>query len=131
MVSDLLAFFTESPPPVKTNWKLAIFLNPILQTEEIFFISNLMRLTGLVPHTRHVPSMKDLTKIQQKIYDFIYNELLQDRPVPTAREVALRFKYRSHRAAEDHIKALIRKGWLICDGFVGGALSKRPVVSLR
>jgi repressor LexA len=56
--------------------------------------------------------MNVLTKIQQKIYDFIHGELSRDQPAPTAREVAARFKYRSYRAAEDHIAALIRKGWL-------------------
>jgi repressor LexA len=56
--------------------------------------------------------MDALTKTQQRIYDFIHGELTMGQPAPTAREVAARFKYRSYRAAEDHIAALIRKGWL-------------------
>jgi repressor LexA len=58
-------------------------------------------------------SMRTLTEIQQKIYDFIAGVLGHGQPAPTAREVAARFKYRGKRAADDHIAALIRKGWLL------------------
>ena len=56
--------------------------------------------------------MQTLTEIQRTIYDFISGQLASGQPAPTAREVAARFKYRGKRAADDHIAALIRKGWL-------------------
>lgn len=68
--------------------------------------------------------MDALTETQQKVFDFVTAELARGRPAPTAREIAARFRYRSHRAAEDHLKALIRKGWLV--SAPGKARSLRP-----
>lgn len=59
--------------------------------------------------------MQPLTKTQRKVFDFIERILASDDPAPTNREIAEKFGYRSHRAARDHIAALIKKGWLTSD----------------
>lgn len=56
--------------------------------------------------------MKPLTARQQQVLDFV-QETLQDAGVaPTLREVAAHFRFRSVKAAADHINALRRKGAL-------------------
>ena len=56
--------------------------------------------------------MDELTDIQRRVFDFVRDKLFAGRPAPTAREVAAQFAWRSKRAAECHIEAIIRKGWL-------------------
>lgn len=56
--------------------------------------------------------MKALTDIQSSVFAFIKDTLESDGPAPTPREIAARFHWKSKRAAECHIEALIRKGWL-------------------
>src|ERR1044071_5475491 len=56
--------------------------------------------------------MHELTAIQRRVFEFIRDKLGAGRPAPTAREVAAEFGWRSKRAAECHIEALIRKGRL-------------------
>ena len=53
-----------------------------------------------------------LTDIQRRVLDFVRGKVVAGRPTPTPREVAAEFGWRSKRAAECHIEALIRKGWL-------------------
>jgi repressor LexA len=54
--------------------------------------------------------MIELTRAQQRILDFIQTEIQAGRLVPTLREIAKRFSFRSHRAAACHLAALKRKG---------------------
>jgi repressor LexA len=54
--------------------------------------------------------MNEPTRAQQRILDFIRNEIRADRPAPTHREIADRFGFRSTRAAACHLEALKRKG---------------------
>ena len=56
--------------------------------------------------------MRELTDIQRRVFDFVRDKLLAGRPAPTPREIAAAFGWSSKRAAECHIHALIRKGWL-------------------
>ena len=56
--------------------------------------------------------MKELTDIQRQVCDFVRGKVVAGRPTPTPREVAAEFGWSSKRAAECHIEALIRKGWL-------------------
>ncbi|MGP8198326.1 MAG: transcriptional repressor LexA [Limisphaerales bacterium] len=56
--------------------------------------------------------MTVLTPAQQRVLDFIQNEVQAGRPTPTLREIARRFGFRSHRAAACHLEALKRKGHL-------------------
>ena len=50
--------------------------------------------------------------MQRRVFDFVRDKLIAGRPAPTTREVAAEFGWSSKRAAECHIEALIRKGWL-------------------
>ncbi len=56
--------------------------------------------------------MQELTEIQQKVFEFIADMAANGLPAPTAREIASKFGWRSKRAAECHVQALIRKGRL-------------------
>ena len=56
--------------------------------------------------------MTGLTKAQQRVLDFIQGEVHAARSVPTLREIARRFGYRSPRAAACHLEAIKRKGFL-------------------
>jgi repressor LexA len=59
--------------------------------------------------------MANLTKKQEAIFQFIRNEADAGRPCPTHREIADRFKYSSTFAAACHLKALVKKGFLVAD----------------
>lgn len=54
--------------------------------------------------------LKPLTKRQQEIFDFILNCLSNNGAPPTRVEIAEHFGFRSANAAEDHLKALDKKG---------------------
>ena len=59
--------------------------------------------------------MIELTKAQQRVLDFIQSEVHAGKPVPTLREIADRFGFRSHRAAACHLEALKRKGFVLSE----------------
>jgi repressor LexA len=59
--------------------------------------------------------MDELTATQRRVFDFIRQKLFAGFPAPTTREVSAHFGWRSKRAAECHIEALIRKGFLVAD----------------
>jgi repressor LexA len=76
--------------------------------------------------------MTELTRAQQRVLDFVQTEIHGGRNVPTLREIASRFCFRSHRAAACHLDALKRKGFLESD--TGKARSLRltsPLAKLR
>lgn len=54
--------------------------------------------------------MKQLTTRQQEIYDLIRDHILQTGIPPTRAEIAAQLGFRSPNAAEEHLKALARKG---------------------
>jgi len=56
--------------------------------------------------------MERLTEIQQRVFDFVRTRLEAGLPAPSLREIAAKFRWKSVRAAECHIKAIISKGWL-------------------
>jgi repressor LexA len=56
--------------------------------------------------------MAELTKRQAQIFDFLQSEQGAGRPVPTMREIAARFGFKSPRAVTDHLAALKRKGFI-------------------
>jgi repressor LexA len=76
--------------------------------------------------------MTEPTPAQQRLLDFIQAEAQAGRPVPTLREIANRFGFRSHRAAACHLEALRRKGFVASEH--GKARSLRvisPLAKLR
>lgn len=54
--------------------------------------------------------LKPLTKRQQEIFDFILECMAANGAPPTRVEIAQHFGFRSPNAAEDHLKALHKKG---------------------
>lgn len=54
--------------------------------------------------------MKALTTRQQEVYDLIRDHISQTGMPPTRAEIAMRLGFRSPNAAEEHLKALARKG---------------------
>ena len=54
--------------------------------------------------------LKPLTKRQQEIFDFILECMNDNGAPPTRVEIAEHFGFRSANAAEDHLKALDKKG---------------------
>jgi repressor LexA len=56
--------------------------------------------------------MVALTETQRRVFEFVRERLLHAHAPPTLREIANQFGYRSKRAAECHLEALMRKGWL-------------------
>lgn len=54
--------------------------------------------------------LKPLTKRQQEIFDFILECITTNGAPPTRVEIAEHFGFRSANAAEDHLKALDKKG---------------------
>jgi repressor LexA len=57
--------------------------------------------------------MEGLTSRQQEILEFIQACQLERGVVPTLREIARQFGFRSMTAAADHVRALRRKGYLV------------------
>jgi len=56
--------------------------------------------------------MKALTARQQEVFDLIRDHISQTGMPPTRAEIAQRLGFRSPNAAEEHLKALARKGVL-------------------
>ncbi len=54
--------------------------------------------------------LKPLTKRQREIFDFIVTSVASNGAPPTRIEIAKHFGFRSPNAAEDHLKAIDRKG---------------------
>lgn len=54
--------------------------------------------------------MKALTERQQQVYDLIKDHINETGMPPTRAEIAYRLGFRSANAAEEHLKALSRKG---------------------
>ncbi len=56
--------------------------------------------------------MKELTRKQRQVLEFIQDKQEAERPAPTYREIAAHFGFSSPNAALSHIKALRGKGFL-------------------
>ena len=59
--------------------------------------------------------MNEPTRAQRRVLDFIQSEIRAERPAPTHQEIAVRFGFRSTRAAACHLEALKRKGYIESD----------------
>lgn len=57
--------------------------------------------------------MEALTSRQKQVLDYIQGSQTQHGVVPTMREIARQFGFRSMTAAADHVRALRRKGYLV------------------
>lgn len=56
--------------------------------------------------------MERLTDRQQAVFEFVRNTIARTGIAPTLREIAAQFRFRSVKAAADHVNALRRKGVL-------------------
>ena len=56
--------------------------------------------------------MTELTERQRQVRDFIESQQVAGKPIPTLRDITRHFRFRSTRAAADHVQALVRKGTL-------------------
>ena len=72
--------------------------------------------------------MEELTSLQRRVFEFVRDAIAEGGPAPTPREIAARFGWKAKRAAECHVEALIRKGWLASEP--GKARSLRPTDTL-
>ena len=72
----------------------------------------LYKITVLKPK---VATMIKLTPRQQEILDFIRNTLEMLGAPPTRAEIATAFGFASHNAAEEHLKALAKKGIIVLE----------------
>jgi repressor LexA len=68
--------------------------------------------------------MRELSRQQAAVRDFIASQLASGRPSPSHREIAGHFGFASSYAAGCHVRALLRKGALAADP--GKARSLRP-----
>lgn len=70
--------------------------------------------------------MMDLTPTQQKVLHYVRQRIDSGEPVPTYRELCAEFGWRSTGSARDHLKALVRKGYLELSGGRARAVSLKP-----
>jgi repressor LexA len=56
--------------------------------------------------------MRELTKRQQEIFDLIRSTISDTGMPPTRAEIATHFGFKSANAAEEHLKALAKKGYI-------------------
>ena len=61
---------------------------------------------------RYNYSMNDLTSRQKEIFDFIKSKISKEGYPPTRMEISNFFGFKSPNAAEDHLKALKKKGFI-------------------
>ena len=56
--------------------------------------------------------LEEVTEAQQRVLTFIQRQIDEEGAPPTYRAIAENFGFKSTRAAQDHVAALIRKGYL-------------------
>ena len=71
--------------------------------------------------------MKGLTDRQQEVYDYIVQQMEETGYPPTIREIGRALHIKSTNGVSEHLKALVRKGYLERDADKSRAL--RPVVT--
>lgn len=59
-----------------------------------------------------VCAMEELTEQQERVLRFVARHIAEEGAPPTFRNIARHFGFASTRAAQDHVAALVRKGWL-------------------
>ena len=73
--------------------------------------------------------MEDLTGQQRAVLDFIESAVNEGRSCPSQREIAAHFGFASKTAVADHLRALVKKGWLAVEP--GKARSVRLATRVR
>ena len=67
--------------------------------------------------------MKDLTSRQSEILTFISEVISNEGMPPTRKEIALKFGFKSANSAEEHLKALDKKGFIDLHGGTSRGIS--------
>ena len=67
--------------------------------------------------------MKNLTKRQSEILTFISEVISNEGMPPTRKEIALKFGFKSANSAEEHLKALDKKGYIDLHGGTSRGIS--------
>jgi repressor LexA len=57
--------------------------------------------------------LKGLTEKQRAIFEFVRIYMEKHGMPPTRQEIADAFEFKSANAAQQHLEAIVRKGWLI------------------
>ncbi len=57
--------------------------------------------------------MKELTEKQRRIFEFVLAEVREKGIPPTLDEIRRRFRLRAIGTVQDHLRALVAKGWLL------------------
>lgn len=70
---------------------------------------------------------KELTATQNRVMDFIRGFMASNDYAPTRAEIATAMGYRSANAAQDHLRALQRKGWVKVIPHVGRGIRLVPM----
>jgi len=65
-----------------------------------------------------------LTKKQIKVLEYIKECVEREGRTPTLRQIGGHFKMRSTGSVRDILRALTKKGWLICDGGKAGGRAR-------
>ena len=55
----------------------------------------------------------ELTDMQRNVYNFMVRGLIADQRIPTIQDIKARFNFASGNAASAHLKALVKKGYLV------------------
>jgi repressor LexA len=103
-VAQVFGFFD-----VKT-WAVA----DLVTWERLSNVNN-ASLTRRNGNTTQMSSMKELTGIQRKVFEFVKVRLLEGQSAPSLREVSAKFGWRSSRGAACHINAVVKKGLLVTE----------------
>lgn len=70
--------------------------------------------------------MKNLTSKQEQIFDYLLACVRDEQYVPTMREIATHFAFKSTNAVRDHLKALERKGYILRRDHVSRGIEIAP-----
>lgn len=72
----------------------------------------LLKNTGVIMSLISAQELKPLTNRQQQIFDLIKENIQETGMPPTRAEIAEFFGFKSANAAEEHLKALAKKGYI-------------------
>jgi len=89
-------------------------------------------LTKLAETLSQVPTgLNNLTPQQRRVFDFIRQRIVKHGEAPTRKEIGESFGFASANAAQEHIRALVRKGLITLTGERRGIRINEAVVGAQ
>jgi SOS-response transcriptional repressor LexA len=73
----------------------------------------------------------DLTPRQRDIYRFVRRHVLAKQRPPTLREIIEAFDLASTNGVQGHLRAMVRKGWLVAEENRKGLWNRYRIVGLQ